>query len=74
MKQTTVRQQVAASNTKTHTMEKATGTDAVDEPMLASSSSSDGQPPPSGGHNLFGGVNAQGAMPPKHVNPKQKQD
>ena len=74
MKQTTMRQQVAASKTKTHTMEKETNTEAADEQMPASSSSSSGggPPPPATGHKLFGGVNSQGAMPPKHATPKQK--
>ncbi len=50
MKQTTMRQQTAATNTKTHMMEQATNTEPRDEPMPASSSSSSGSggpgPPP----------------------------
>ena len=54
MKQTTVRQQVAATNTKTHTIEEETNTETADEPMPASSSSSSGggPPPPAGGHKF----------------------
>jgi len=62
MKQTTVRQQAAASDTKTHKMEKATNTDAADEALPStSSSSSGGGPPPASGHKFYRGVNGQSA-------------
>jgi hypothetical protein len=78
MKQTTVRQQVAATNTKTHTMEKETNTEPRDEPMPASSSSSSSgkppPPPPASGHKFYGGVNNQGSVPPRTAAPSQKPD